>query len=136
MDSFNRFGSSLGVITVGVFECGTIHAFTAVNDLTELWRELLISGVSGRPQGVAAVCWDLIVMQVSLITRLSIDSSTAPLDSHLRYAGRLFLVHHIGVPVLGAEWVAEVERTQCQRHLWPAHRDNVQPLRINHMTIC
>ena len=57
-------GACIGVVAVEVGVCGAVDCVAAVDDLAELGRELLVGGVAGGPERVAADAGDGVVVKV------------------------------------------------------------------------
>ena len=57
-------GACVGVVAVEVGVRGAVDSVAAVDDLAELGRQLLVRGVAGGPERVAADTGDCIVVEV------------------------------------------------------------------------
>ena len=57
-------GACVGVVAVEVGVCGAVDGVAAVDDLAELGRKLLVGGVAGGPERVAADGGDGVVVEV------------------------------------------------------------------------
>lgn len=67
---------------------GAVDSVLPIDELAEIGRQFLVSGVAGGPEGVTADGGDGVVVQVG-------------------YAGWLALVHEVSVPAGGAAGFAE-----------------------------
>ena len=64
MAALDVLGACIGVVAVEVGVCGAVDGVAAVDDLAELGRELLVGGVAGGPERVAADGGDGVVVEV------------------------------------------------------------------------
>lgn len=81
---------TLGVPTVPVSMCRAVNAIEAVKQALEPRRELVVSGVAGRPEGVATDRRDGVLVQVSVPGRVCCKSAHAAAASECLAAASVF----------------------------------------------
>ena len=133
MAALDVLGSSIGIIAVEVSVRRAEDGVAAVDDLAEFGRELLVSGVAGCPERVAADFGDGVVVEVSDACWLALVYAC---DLSVPYTLVANIQHlQISVPSLCADRLAETRLDLRGHQIRPDHTRALEARHVRHLRV-